>query len=145
MEFKPRFFFPGAEVMEIPINTLLDYQYSSYACFMKVRLYMNKYSYNQRKPEIRVLRSICLVNPSEVFQDAILSALNRTILENLKGCNLGMHHLPVESIWKFYQERSQTARAKGLASHQFLNAVEKEMKSDGTQVLRLPELHQMAS
>lgn len=93
--------------VEIPINIVLDYQYKSFASMARLILHINKYTYGQCKPNVKILKPIYMLALPTKFEDALLSSLDGIIKENMAGENIGLQHIAGSKLREFYEFRSR--------------------------------------
>ncbi|GEM_PF-5889141 len=91
--------------IEIPINVVLDYQFRKMASISWITLYINKYFHGQLRPQVRVLRPLCLLGLPADFKNDLLKSLDEVIRKNLAGENIGLNHIPTSALREFYLHR----------------------------------------
>lgn len=91
--------------VEIPINVVLDYQYKSFASMARLILHINKYTYGQRKPNVKILKPIYMLAAPAKFENVLLTSLDGVIKENMAGENIGLKHIAGNKLREFYAFR----------------------------------------
>lgn len=142
---KPRKLFPYASPVEIPLNIVLDYQYKPFLSMKRLVLHINKYTHGQKRPVVRLLAPIYLTGNSAKTNELLLQALDQVILDNLNGSNIGLFHMPVETLTSFYYERVKRNKQPHLASMRIVYSAQQRNAEQGARVLELPQPHHMAS
>ena len=108
--YKPEGLTFGRGVIELPINLVLDYQYRSFMGISRLKLYINRYSYGQKSPVVKPIRSLYLLRVTDKFRARLLRNLDQVIISNLKNQNIAFNHISGESMSCFYHERRKSRK-----------------------------------
>lgn len=104
--YKPGKLMPFQHPVEIPINIVLDYQYKSFASMARLILHINKYTFGQSKPNVKILKPIYMLAAPVKFEEALLTSLDEVIKGNMAGVNIGLKHIAANKIREFYELKS---------------------------------------
>ncbi len=119
LKYKPSVFLKGTRFIEMPINVVLDYKVTTRPFIRAIKLIVNKYHYDQTKPDLLALPQLLLIGVGEQQLASLLNALDKTIIDNLQGKNIGVYHLKTETLVEYYIK--QRAMSSKMASTRILN------------------------